>query len=140
MKVHKEVPEVTKKGCYFIRTSGKKAVDAKAPENDICHGDIAPDGLAGLCTTVSHLYGPLFEQFGIENARMWGKLPANHAKEFVGNVKKFGTGLQKALLGLNSGVVLRKPDADLIANIDLTQHGSLNAAIQDENLIKEFMR
>ena len=91
-----EVPDITKKGVYFVRTSPSgakgKAVDSKAPENDLCHGDIAPDGLAGLCTTVSNLYGPMFENFGVENARMWGKLPADHAKEFVGNVKKFGTG------------------------------------------------
>ena len=87
----------------------------------------------GLSATVSDLYAPLFEGFARKN---WGKLSEDHTKEFVTHVKKFGSGLQKALAGLNSGILLAKADPRVLGAIDTTSVG-LATVLGNADALKE---
>ncbi len=110
---------------YFVRTN-PKGVGEKTCDADMAVGDINGSALDVFRALVSDLYLPILAEQG-----SWGRMPAQHTKEFLSGTSKFASVLAEAAASLEGGVELRRPDAKLAETYDL-KPGSFNAAANDE--------
>ncbi|TYZ61675.1 hypothetical protein PybrP1_000691 [[Pythium] brassicae (nom. inval.)] len=101
------------KCCYFLRTTadGKPVDAAKAGDSALCFGELAPNILRDLETTITALFTPL-----LRAKDEWGKADADLKGEFMGESDKFATDLKEALSSMDSGLELRRPDRELLAD------------------------
>lgn len=100
------------KCCFFLRTTADgKPVDAqKSSDNSICYGELAPNILRDLETTINALFSPL-----LKAKDEWGKADADMKTEFMAESDKFASDLKEALSSMDSGLELRRPDREIIA-------------------------
>ncbi|KAH9103464.1 hypothetical protein AeMF1_002875 [Aphanomyces euteiches] len=100
---------IRSKCCYFLRaTADGKAVDLqKASDITLLFGELAPNVLRDLESSLSQLFTPLFK------ARDdWGKADPDLKIEFMNESEKFATDLKGALHSMDSGLELRRPDRE----------------------------
>ncbi|KAJ0399007.1 hypothetical protein P43SY_008327 [Pythium insidiosum] len=102
------------KCCYFLRTTADgKAVDVtKASDNTLTFGELAPNILRDLETTITSLFSPMFKA-----KEEWGKADTDLKLEFMAESDKFASDLQEALSSMDSGLELRRPDRELLAEL-----------------------
>lgn len=105
-------------------------MDQKAPENDLCYGELEGSPLESLQFVLEDVYGPMFQLQ--EN---WGKTSDESHKEFLGMMSKFNDLLSEAVHSLQGGIELRKPDKKYL-EIDSKQ-GHARAA-QDLQIVEYF--
>ncbi|KAF1323959.1 Dynein gamma chain, partial [Globisporangium splendens] len=101
------------KCCYFLRTTADgKPVDAtKSSDNSICFGELAPNTLRDLETTIAAVFTPI-----LKAKDEWGKADSDLKGEFMVESEKFANDLKEALNSMDSGLELRRPDRELIAD------------------------
>ncbi|RHY37518.1 hypothetical protein DYB25_000117 [Aphanomyces astaci] len=100
---------IRSKCCYFLRiVADGKAVDMlKGSDSTLLFGELAPNVLRNLESTLSQLFTPLFK------ARDdWGKADADLKVEFMNESEKFANDLKEALHSMDSGLELRRPDRE----------------------------
>ncbi|KAE9197943.1 hypothetical protein PF004_g19688 [Phytophthora fragariae] len=109
------------KCCFFLRTTadGKPVGVQKASDNAICFGELAPNILRDLETTISSLFSPL-----LKAKDEWGKADADLKNEFMTESEKFANDLKEALNSMDSGLELRRPDRSILAEtVNNAGHG-----------------
>ena len=98
----------------------------------VLSGEVHGAALANFSAIVSELYLPI-----VQEQQLWGKAPADQAKEFVGTTQKFGSMLSEAVTTVTGGVELRKPESRFVDQYDLKQ-AAYNQALADESAAREF--
>ncbi|CCI47848.1 unnamed protein product [Albugo candida] len=101
------------KYCYFLRlTMDNKPVDVqKACDSTLCFGELAPNVLRDLGKTLSFLFTPLFKA-----KDDWGRADTELRNEFMNESEKFATDLKEALNSMYSGLELRRPSPEIVAD------------------------
>lgn len=111
------------KCCYFLRTTadGKPVDGSKTSDNSICFGEMAPNILRDLETTITALFTPI-----LKAKDEWGKADSDLKGEFMVESEKFANDLKEALNSMDSGLELRRPDRELIAEATSNATTGLN--------------
>lgn len=126
MSLGNSIP-IRAKCCFFLRTTadGKPVDVQKASDNAICFGELAPNILRDLETTISSLFSPL-----LKAKDEWGKADADLKNEFMTESEKFANDLKEALNSMDSGLELRRPDRSILAETvnNAAGHGGVNGA------------
>ena len=103
------------KAVYFIRVC-QEAVTAKAPEGDLCSGEVNQQGLECFQSTLQELYAPVLENM---THKMWGAAKKPAVDDLTAFMQKFGEGLEKAVVSLRTGIKLEKPDPKIVREVEI---------------------
>ncbi|POM64455.1 Dynein heavy chain [Phytophthora palmivora] len=108
-------------------TADGKPVDVqKASVNAICFGELAPNILRDLETTISSSFSPL-----LKAKDEWGKADVDLKNEFMTESEKFANDLKEALNSMDSGLELRRPDRSIIVEtVNNAGHADGTRALQ----------
>ncbi|KAF0705511.1 hypothetical protein As57867_007005, partial [Aphanomyces stellatus] len=100
---------IRSKCCYFLRiTADGKAVDVtKGSDTTLLFGELAPNVLRDLESSLAQLFTPLFKA-----REDWGKADPELKVEFMNESEKFANDLREALHSMDSGLELRRPDRE----------------------------
>jgi dynein heavy chain, axonemal len=94
------------KGCYFVRM-GELDINMDAfCDNSIICGELAPDTLNELHSTLAFMYQPL-----MNNQKNWGMAEEEHSSDFTGGMARFIAELNDNMKSITKSVELRKPDS-----------------------------
>jgi dynein heavy chain len=115
---------IKSKCCYFLRTTPDgKAIDVqKSSDNTLCFGELAPNILRDLESTIASLFTPI-----IKAKEDWGKADNELKNEFMVESEKFANDLKEALNSMDSGLELRRP------NRDIDGSNSINRSTQSDS-------
>eukprot|EP01047_Picozoa_sp_COSAG01_P062772 COSAG01_NODE_8035_length_2947_cov_3.654846_1_plen_857_part_10 len=114
--------DATAKALYFIRvTNSKDGVGVKTAAADICSGEVNSSALECFQSTLQEVYAPALDAM---SQKLWGQAKEPKVKTLVGQIKKFGEGLEKSVTSLRSGIKLEAPDPAIVEKVETSGGGA----------------
>jgi dynein heavy chain len=133
-----DTERIKSKAAFFYRTSpdGRGVNVQNASDNEVIYGEIGAQPIMSLENVITSAYVPMVNSI---DEGEWGECEPEQRQEFVGVVNKFAAELTEAMMSLTGGVELRKPDPDIVGDMNAQYSNDERRLTHCENIAEDWI-